>query len=453
MLKKLLASIFVVLVFTSCKKEHESNLLANAIALNGTEETVLLTLKDIPVTQPDLIFIIADLEGNILSQQPYHKGEGTIALKTAKDFEDSKINLFQVHLDSVFTTVIVSTGLQVNSELVYYNASKFSFGEPMSLRLKNVTDFKSLYTSTDQYSQTITSIADTTSLYNQQIYHSSNSKLFVKVEKENDTYYRLFDINPDKNQQLTVDFLKINIKATKQKVQLPEWSKNVYANVYGKIELNSRPYSLESTHSTNENLDITYPNNCFKSYECDITINRPYDPGTIGQWRYTNIFQSIPTRFEPLNIDVKAISNSRESFNLKFNGEADYLQAFFYNLKDWSSAYFVQSETSTGLEEIRWPNLASALKTPALDVNNFTLIDVNFVKFDSNFSFPEFLAGKPHTPDSYKIATFEPKALESGKVSVDNNWRQKIVTATTFRNKSLELINKRTFDPSNISLK
>ena len=387
-------------------------LKGNMLAHHKPEETQLLTIKNIPVDLPDFLFIVADLEGNILAKQQHHTGQTSLILKTNKQFEGTKINLFRISANSpTFIDLFAFASLNVNSDFYFSNNYPVrELDKPINLKFKNIPVFDKIAASTDWYANEINNINDTTFFYKIPYNRTINSDLLMLIEKQNSTYYRMFDINADENNNVLVDLSKVNIKAAKHQVQLPAGAGNVYATIEGKSITGNAWYRYGRVFSPNQHLELPVTNSCFKSYACAINFDMPVDPNINAHWRYGMYSLKLPNKFEPLNIQINSLKYDEKSFQVNYTGESDGYFAFFMNIKNISGSFpYCYLQSDTNVDVFNWPNFATELDRPELKMNEFFLVNLGFIKYNSESYRPYYLSANPIESKGWRTATFAPE--------------------------------------------
>lgn len=433
MIKQLLALTFIILIFTSCKKDNENISKRTEMALNSQKETVLLTIRNIQQYDPTILYIVADMSGNILTTQLQQPNETSLILKTTKQFTGAQINLFRILIfNNDFSYLFATVGLDVNSDyhLLAYRNEESPRAKPLNIRFKNIPTFEKITASTDLSANQVSNLQDTSFFYQLSFNRSMKSDLFVKLRQRNNTYYRLFNLKDKEAKNTDVDLSSVNIKAATHKVKIPDVLEHVSADLSGKLNSNPEWYNLGATYSPNNKLEIAVPNNCFSSYNCSITASMPID-NLNGYWGYNNFFLSLPNKFEPLDLKINALQYNAIKFKINYTGEADRYQAYFYNLKQGSKSFnFCAVESKSKIDELIWPNFANAFHRPELKMDDLTFIQVVFTKFDVEAYYPPFITGKPEPRIAYKSAYFTPSAQTYSPSSVSTILKQKIKEAT-----------------------
>ncbi|MDB5120014.1 MAG: hypothetical protein JWN56_1232 [Sphingobacteriales bacterium] len=302
-----------------------------------------------------------------------------------------------------------------------------------TLRGKNGSNFETLYASTDAYFLSVNSVSDTTALYNQPFNRTKDSKLFVQRTMGQNTYYRLFDINPDKSNNVIVDLLKVNIKASKNKIQLPNSTQSVYYMLSGKLSNDPYWYSLGQSYTETGDLEIPVPNNCFNKYNCSVNVTLPFNSIEKGTWGYSNLYPFIPTKFDPLEMRMDALNYDKESFRMNATGKFDNFDAMFFNLKGTFAIIYLHSIAKN--EDLKIPDLAAALEMPQLKMEDFNLISIVFTKHNKNGYKPWYAGGNLQPEDEgWQSASFSPEWNQNFKTISAANIQRKLQAASSLSN-------------------
>lgn len=157
----------------------------------------------------------------------------------------------------------------------------------------------------------------------------------------------------------------------------------------------------------------------------------PYNTKSDGYWGYSTSFLSIPDKFESLDIKINALNYTTKKFQVKSTGEADNYYAAFLNLKDVTKPFsFCSIESNTKIEELNWPDFATALQRPELKLDDLSLIQVGFIKFDTKSYRPTYLTGKENPLTGWKGANFGPVLHFNSASILKNNMKHRINEAS-----------------------
>ncbi len=320
-------------------------------------------------------FIVTDEKGNILNEVKYQEGTSKFKISSTGTFEGKRINVLLIYANREDTDMVP---YQILGLLHIKKGSLWDMRtnnipvkplSPLSVKLKNADELDNWTFSTDYWGSSdywgvdYSSAKDTTELSTLQFSYSQGSKLFLQVQRNNQTKYNFFDI-PEGASSLELDVTK----CTKPSIAKTISSGGSYTDlyIYGRTDENFyQKYSLAHKQTYSSQATYYIPAESFQEYLTSIHFK-------IGGVDYFNNYKgaTIPDVADPIDAKIRYSGSTLADFKPQFNGSYDYYHASFVN-KPFSISIDFYSPAASNNIPVQMPDLGKYIK--GLDWKNLLL--------------------------------------------------------------------------------